>query len=81
MIREYRRKDIVKAVQYDGKNLQEILDFSGGRIRDSGISEYLVTESGNAHRLDRGVWIVLNDDGFIESATNGAFQQLFEEVA
>tara|TARA_R100000951_G_scaffold40343_1_gene34185 strand:+ start:2008 stop:2217 length:210 start_codon:yes stop_codon:yes gene_type:complete len=65
----YRKKpDVIQAVQYDGSNIKEILDFVGAK-NEMGFLFPFKTD-----------FIVKNTDGSFEIYTEDIFKSFFEKI-
>ena|GEM_PF-2224640 len=80
MIRDYRKKEQVQAVQFDGTNVKECLDFIG--LSEKAQVIYVPTKNtdglGNSIALKVGDFVVKNKRGEIEAFSEDYFNCCWE---
>lgn len=81
---KYRKKPVeIEAIQFDGTNVMELIEWVGGSARYSGLdsfSELLIqTLEGEMH-ASLGDWIIKGTEGEFYPCKPAAFAATFEKV-
>lgn len=77
----FRSRAVAEAIQFDGTNGAEIVDFLDGFVTDAGDNfgpDFMVEVWGGSLRARRGEWVVRDDMGHAFVLSQGLFRRTYE---